>query len=251
MAAKARKSRSADTPTHERTLMLRLISGNSALRDVSASTLEAFVGEAQAMHARRGAEIYQAGDDWERLGLVLEGTLAMLASEGGERAHLYERIGPGGFFGVSSIFDGEPEMAHTIVLSRDAAYAWFPREAVLRLCRRDPSLALGLATIIARRLRTVTALLAEQVNLSTRERLARFLLNFAEGTGMRSSSEPLSAMTQTQIAAATGTTKEVVARLIGEFEEDEALRRERGHIRYLNRQRLIRLAAGSNYQTPR
>lgn len=231
--------------------MLRLVLGNPAFHDVTPSTLEAFVGKAQALHARRGAEIYQAGDDWERLGFVLEGTLAMLASEGGERAHLYERIGAGGFFGVSSIFDGEPEMAHTIVLSREAVYACVPRDAVLSLCRRDPSLALGLATIIARRLRTVTALLAEQVNLSTRERLARFLLNFAEGTGMRSSAEPLSAMTQTQIAAATGTTKEVVARLIGEFEDEEALRRERGHIRYLNRQRLIRLAAGANYQSQR
>jgi CRP-like cAMP-binding protein len=243
------EKRSGSRPdTEERGLMLRIVSGNPAFRDVAAKTLEAFVANAQTLHARRGDEIYQAGDDWERLGFVLDGMLAMLASEGGERAHLYERIGAGGVFGVSSIFDGEPEMAHTIVLSREAVYAWVPRAAVLRLCREDPALALALATVIARRLRTVTALLAEQVNLSTRERLARFLLNFAEGTGMRSAAEPLSAMTQTQIAAATGTTKEVVARLIGEFEDDEALRRERGHVRYLNRQRLIRLAAGSNYQ---
>jgi CRP-like cAMP-binding protein len=222
--------------------MLRILSANPAFKSVGVATLEAFVDQAQTLRARRGQEIYKPGDDWERLGFVIEGTMAMLASEGGERRHLYEQIGESGLFGVSSIFDGEPEMAHTIVLSQEAIYAWVPRSAVLALCVKDPAFCLALATVIARRLRNVTALLAEQVNLSTRERLARFLLNFAEGTGMRSALEPLPAMTQGQIAAAAGTVKEVIARLIGEFEEGGALRRDHGHIRYLNRQRLIRLA---------
>lgn len=227
--------------------MLRTISDNPLFRNLSRATLEAFIEHAQPLHARRGASIYHAGSDWKRLGFVLDGTVAMLASEGGDRQHLYERIGPGGFFGVSAVLDGEPEMSDTVVLSQSVTYAWIPRERVLALCHSDPTLALALATVIARRLRSVTALLSEQLNLSTRERLARFLLNFSEGTGMRSALSPLPAMTQSQIAAAAGTVKEVVARLVGEFESDGALRREGGHIRYLNRRRLIRLAAGTGY----
>jgi len=221
------------------------MSSNPAFASISPATISKFAEQAHLHHAKKGDAIYQAGDDWERLGFVIDGTLAMIASEGGDRQLLYEQIGPGGFFGVSAIFDGEPAMARTIVLSPAATYAWISRAAVLELCNVDAALSFALATVIARRLRNVTALLAEQISLSTRERLARFLLNFADGTGMRSALEPLSSMTQTQIAAGAGTVKEVVAKLIGEFEADDALRRERGHVRYLNRQKLIRLAAGS------
>ena len=229
--------------------ILRITAGNSAFRDVPERTLRAFAKLATVMEARRGQSIYEAGDDWERLGLVLDGSLAMLANEGGDRQHLYEQLRSGAFFGVSAMLDGEPEMAHTVVLSQRAQIAWMPSVAVFDMCKKDSALAIALATVIARRLRNVTALLAEQVNLSTRERLARFLLNFAEGTGLRSADDPLPAMTQTQMAAAAGTVKEVVARLIAEFEADGALRRERGHIRYLNRQRLIRIAAGGDYES--
>lgn len=231
----------------DRETMLRTVMENPMFQKLSRATLEEFVLHAQPKLARRGESIYEAGSDWKRLGFVISGTLAMLASEGGERQHLYERIGAGGFFGVSAVLDGEPEMSDTVVLSQTATYAWVPRERVLELCRSDSALSLALATVVARRLRNVTALLAEQLNLSTRERLARFLLNFAEGTGMRAALPPLPAMKQSQIAAAAGTVKEVVARLIGEFENDGALRREGGHIRYVHRQQLIRLAAGAQY----
>jgi hypothetical protein len=49
---------------------------------------------------------------------------------------------------------------------------------------------------------------------------------------------PLPNMTQSQIAASAGTVKEVAARAIAELERQGLLKRERGHIRYLNRQGL-------------
>lgn len=245
-ANKARMGKDSREAVHA---IVRIVAGNPAFRNVPEQTVRSFAALAEISDARRGQPIYQAGDDWDRLGMVLEGTIAMLASEGGDRQHLYEQIRAGGFFGVSAMFDGEPEMADTVVLSQHARFAWMPCSGVLELCRNDPSLSIALATVIARRLRTVTALLGEQINLSTRERVARFLLNFADGTGLRSAIDPLPAMTQVQIASAAGTVKEVVARLIAEFEADDALRRERGRIRFLNRQKLIRLAAGAPYES--
>jgi hypothetical protein len=46
-------------------------------------------------------------------------------------------------------------------------------------------------------------------------------------------------MTQSQVAASAGTVKEVAARAIAELERLQALRRERGHIRYLDRTKLL------------
>jgi hypothetical protein len=48
-------------------------------------------------------------------------------------------------------------------------------------------------------------------------------------------------MTQTQVAAAAGTVKEVAARAIADLERVQALRRERGHIRYLDRAKLLEI----------
>jgi CRP-like cAMP-binding protein len=229
-----------------RTLILRALQENQSLQDVAPVTLRELVRSASTQHARRGTTVYRAGEDWERLGLVVEGSVAMLAGTPGIRTLLYEHIRSGQFFGVSAVLDGKPEMAHTIILSSRASYAWIPRAVVLELCRADASLSLALAAVIARRLRTVTGLLAEQVNLSTGERLARFLLNFAQGSGMAPAAEPLPHMTQAQIAAGAGTVKEVAARIISRFESGEALRRERGHVRFLDLQKLSRLAGNVN-----
>jgi hypothetical protein len=57
--------------------------------------------------------------------------------------------------------------------------------------------------------------------------------------GLSPARAPLPNLTQAQIAAAAGTVKEVAARAIAELEQRELLKRERGHIRYLDRQGLL------------
>lgn len=222
-------------------VLANILTANPAFASVPEETLEALTSDAEVLTARRGATIYKSGDNWRRVGFVLDGSVGMLASTDGSRAHLYEHIGAGHFFGVSALFDGKPEMAHTLVLSKEATFAWMERDRVLSLCRADATLAMSLANVIAARLRTVTELLAHQVSLSAPERLARFLLNFTDAPGMSPALDPLPAMTQTQIASAAGTVKEVAARIIGKLEDANALRRERGRIRYVNRERLMEL----------
>jgi Crp-like helix-turn-helix domain len=57
---------------------------------------------------------------------------------------------------------------------------------------------------------------------------------------------PQQKITQIQLAAMVGSVKEVVARTIADFEALGALRRERGHVAYLNRQLLMDLTAVTN-----
>ena len=59
--------------------------------------------------------------------------------------------------------------------------------------------------------------------------------------GLVPAAHSLSTITQSQIAAAGGTVKEVAARAIAELEARKALRREHGHIRYLDREVLLGL----------
>jgi CRP/FNR family transcriptional regulator, cyclic AMP receptor protein len=216
--------------------MFKVLADDRAFRGVSAPMLQALVGRAAVADARKGEVIYEAGQDWGRLGFIVEGCIAMLAVGGGPREHLYDHIYPGQFFGISSMFDGKPEMAQTVAVSEKARYTAIDRDAVIDLCRTDGALAVAFAVTLARRVRRVTALLAAQMNLTAQERVARYLLEFArEGQGLCAAMEPLPLMTQAQIGAAAGTVKDVAARTIGILERHGAIKRQRGRVRFLDR----------------
>src|SRR5579872_4977009 len=137
------------------------------------------------------------------------------------------------------MFDARDTMARMVVLSKRAEYLAIDSRVVRQLCDEDPKLAVLLATVLAERVRGLTALLGVQVNLPTMTRMARYLLQHcSDKPGLLPSKGTLPLMTQAQIAAAAGTTKEVAARLIRTLEEASALKRERGHIRYLDRDRI-------------
>jgi CRP-like cAMP-binding protein len=74
-------------------------------------------------------------------------------------------------------------------------------------------------------------------------RIAALLLPYAnDGEGLQEAEPALRRITQVQLAAMAGSVKEVVARTLADLEELGALRRERGHIAYLDRNRLIEVS---------
>ena len=207
-----------------------------------ARVMQLLVEAAVVAKARKGTAIYEAAQRWEHVGFLVDGALAMFVPGEEERDRLYEHVDPGHFFGIASMFDGEPEMARTVVVSKTATYMLIERARAVELCKEYGALAVAFASTLARRVRHTTSLLAAQINLTAQQRIARYLLGFAEGSGLTRAREPLPLMTQAQIGAAVGTVKEVVGRAVAMFEAQGALRRERGHIHWLNRERLIELA---------
>ena len=232
-----------DAAEAARYAMLKGLIEDPAFGAVPAAVLQALVAHAEVTTAPKGRTIYGEGERWNRLGFVVEGCIAMIAQGEDAKEHLYEHAYPGQFFGVSAMFDGGAEMAKTVVVSRRAAFALIDREIVIDLCRRHGQLAIAFAVTLARRVRGTTSLLAAQMNLTAPERIARYFLRFAApGEGLVAAREPLPLLTQAQIGAAAGTVKDVAARTISVFERQGALKRERGHIAWLHRERLTQLA---------
>jgi CRP-like cAMP-binding protein len=92
----------------------------------------------------------------------------------------------------------------------------------------------------AQRRRDHMQALATQATMPIIARVAHVLVPYAmPERGLSPARAPLPNLTQAQIAAAAGTVKEVAARAIAELEQRELLKRERGHIRYLDRQGLL------------
>ena len=191
---------------------------------------------------RRGQTLVAENADWPFIGMVTEGIVARAAGGGRERERILYEIFPYGLFGVAEYFDRGLKMARITVFSKSARLLKVPWDAVSAVASRHPQLTNALGVVMAQRIRLLADALNVQGSLPILGRVARVLLPYAmPDRGLAQAAASLSAITQSQIAAAAGTVKEVAARAIAELESRNALRREHGHIRYLDREVLLEL----------
>lgn len=186
--------------------------------------------------------LVEEGEAFPYLGIVWEGVLAVASSAGG-RPRTFYQVFPFEIFGEVELFDGGLAIGRVVALSKTARCVLLPVEAVRQLGVQRPEVLLGLATACAQRTRGLAETLAAHGTQPIVHRLATVLLPYSmPERGLSPAMAPLPSMTQSQLASAAGTVKEVAARAIAELESHGALRRERGHIRYLDRTRLLEYA---------
>jgi CRP-like cAMP-binding protein len=218
---------------------LRRCSVFADLDDVARARLIA-VSRERTLH--KGEMLIEEGDDFPYLGIVWEGVLAISSMNAGRRRSFYE-IFPFEIFGDVELFDHGLAMGRIVALSKVTRCLFLPREAVRQLGVSRPEILFAIATVCAQRTRSLAESLAAQGTQPIVHRLAAVLLPYSmPDRGLTPAMPPLSSMTQTQLASAAGTVKEVAARAIAELESHGALKRERGHIRYLDRSRLLEYA---------
>lgn len=209
------------------------------LDDVSRARLVAMATERTL---RKGETLVHEGDDFPFLGIVWEGVLAISTTNAGRTRTFYE-VFPYETFGDVELFDHGLSMGRIAALAKVTRVLLLPREAARQLGVLHPEVLFGIATVCAQRTRSLAEALAAQGTQPIVHRLAAVLLPYSmPDRGLAPAMPPLPSLTQTQLAAAAGTVKEVAARAIAELELQGALRRERGHIRYLDRSRLLEYA---------
>jgi CRP-like cAMP-binding protein len=191
---------------------------------------------------RKGDVIIGDAERFAHLGLLCEGNLAYFGGPAARQRLIIEYF-PLEIFGEIALFDGGSAMGRLVVLSRTARVAFIPADLVRSVAMEHPQLFATLGAVCAQRVRSLAQALTAQASQPIIARIAQALMPYAiPAPGLQPALAPLSQMTQVQIAAAAGTVKEVAARAIAELEEREALRRERGRIRYLDRTKLIEVA---------
>lgn len=214
--------------------------GRSPLFARLSENARARVAEAMTEHtARKGQVICAENAGCSSLGFLLEGAFAVFVGAG-SRERLLFHLFPFDTFGESEFFDGGLTIGRTVALSKSARYAMIPFEALRSIAQFEPEFLFAVGSATAQRNRTLASELAAQVSQPIIARVAAALLPYAAPEReLHPALPPLPTMTQAQIAAAAGTVKEVAARAIAELERVQALRRERGHIRYLDRSKLL------------
>lgn len=189
--------------------------------------------------ARKGQVILAENAPCTSLGFAVEGAIALFVGAG-TRERLLFHVFPFDTFCESEFFDGGLAMGRAVALSKTARYAIVPFEIVREIAVAEPEFMIAIAAAAAQRNRTLASELAAQVSQPIIARVASALLPYAAPEReLHPALPPLPTMTQAQIAAAAGTVKEVAARAIAELERVQALRREHGHIRYLDRSKLL------------
>jgi len=228
--------------TNDRNSSVQHIGRCPAFATLDAGVREELAASALWQTGRRGQTLVAENADWTFIGMVTEGIVARANGGGRERERILYEIFPNELFGVAEYFDRGLKMARIAVFSKTAHVLKLPWDVVSRVAARYPELTNALGIVMAQRVRLLADALSVQGSLPILGRIARVLLPYAmPERGLVQASASLSTITQSQIAAAGGTVKEVAARAIAELESRNALRREHGHIRYLDREVLLEL----------
>lgn len=154
------------------------------------------------------------------------------------REHVLAYLGPGECFNLVPALDGGPNPTTVDAIAATTLYS-VPCADCRRLLGDHCELAHAVMEHLAREVRRLSDMVESLALYTVRARLARFLLDYAEGRG------PPRQWTQEEIAAHIGTVREMVGRTMRDLAEDGLIRRERGRIVVLDLAGLQREAAGA------
>jgi CRP/FNR family cyclic AMP-dependent transcriptional regulator len=189
----------------------------------------------------RGATIFHKGDPGTGLYLLMTGQVKIvLPSETGEEAVLGV-LEAGEAFGELALFDGLPRSA-TVVALQEAEVLLLRREDFLAFVARSPEVATALLGVLSRRLRATNELIEDVVFLDVPGRLAKRLLDLGARYGKRTE-EGIAIdlrLTQQELAAMVGTTRESVNKHLGWLRDQRLIALERQRIVLLRPEELRR-----------
>ena len=189
----------------------------------------------------KGENIFSEDEQATGFYVVIAGRVKVfkLSSEG--REQILHIFGPGEVFGEVPVFAGKKYPASADALEQGRTL-FFPRDSLIWLIEKNPSIALNMLAVLSRRLRSFTSMIDD---LSLREvpgRLARHLLYLSE---QKQNSHDLELnITKGQLASLLGTIPETLSRILTKMTEQGIIESDGRKIRILDRDVVEELAEG-------
>jgi CRP/FNR family transcriptional regulator len=207
--------------------------------------VRALAGKARTRGYRRGETILWEGEPCQGLYLVLRGRVKVFKRSAEGREQVLLIIGPGRSFNDVPVFDGGTNPGSVAALDA-STIALLPKAEVLRLVEGDPKVAMAVIRVFAARMRGFTVAMEDLALRSVTARVAKILMETAAGraTLIETPAESGVRLTQSQLAAMTGSVREVVQRALKTLEQDGAIRLGRARIDVLDAAVLKRWAEG-------
>jgi CRP/FNR family transcriptional regulator, cyclic AMP receptor protein len=182
----------------------------------------------------RGELIFRQGDPGTSLYVIERGQvkIRLLSAQGQEL--MLAILGPGDFFGELAVLDGEPRSADAVALEPSRLLV-LQRQDLRRDLEARPRIAVQLLSALSRRLRQADGVIQDAAFLNLAGRLAKVLLGLAETHGQSGHAGVLISLrlTQVELAAMVGATRESVSKWLGAFERSGLIQRRSGRITIL------------------
>jgi CRP-like cAMP-binding protein len=198
---------------------------------LDAAALDRVVEGTRVRRFRRGEVIFHAGDPGDALFVIVTGAVKItLPSETGDEAIL-ATLKAGDVFGELALLDGAPRSASATALEATETMV-LQRDRFRQLLAAEPTIRDALLAALASEVRRLTTQVEDLHFLDVTGRLAKCLVRLAgegarDATGERRLRGPLS---QSDLAAMVGCTRQSVNRVIGQFTDDGLIRVERDSI---------------------
>ncbi len=207
--------------------------------------LEGLIRGMRVRKFRRGETVFHVGDPGDALFIVMSGSIKItLPADSGDEAIL-ATLRPGDFFGELALLDGAPRSATAIAIEPTETYI-LPRDRFRDLIATEPIMREALLATLAAEVRRLTHHVEELHFLDITGRLASRLSRLANESGATTlpdgSIRLAGPLTQGDLAAMIGCTRQSVNKLLGMFTDDGLIRLERDRIVVLNLDGLLHAA---------
>jgi CRP/FNR family transcriptional regulator, cyclic AMP receptor protein len=194
---------------------------------------------------RRGETVFHVGDPGDALFIVMAGSIKItLPADTGDEAIL-ATLRSGDFFGELALLDGAPRSATAVAIEPTETYV-LSRDGFRELIASQAQMREALLATLAAEVRRLTNHVEELHFLDITGRLASRLVRLAaEGGSTRLPDGAIrlaGPLTQGDLAAMIGCTRQSVNKLLGMFSDDGFIRLERDRIVVLNLDGLKRAA---------
>jgi CRP-like cAMP-binding protein len=213
-------------------------------RDLGPDDLGTLAASVRTRRYRRGEVIFHQGDPGDALHIILSGRVKISSpSDTGVEAIL-ATLRPGEFFGALALLDGAPRSASATAVDATETLI-LPRERFRQLVNDVPAIRDHVFAELAHELRRLTNHVEELHFLDIAGRLAARLARLAQEQGTRNEAGEIrldGPITQGELAAMVGSTRQSVNKLLGYFIDDGLVRMERDAIVIVDMARLQRAA---------
>jgi CRP-like cAMP-binding protein len=194
---------------------------------------------------RRNETVFHLGDPGDALFIVMAGAIKItLPADTGDEAIL-ATLRPGDFFGELALLDGAPRSATAVAIEPTETWV-LPRDRFRELLATEPVMREAVLATMAAEVRRLTHHVEELHFLDITGRLASRLARMAGESGATplpdGSIRLAGPLTQGDLAAMIGCTRQSVNKLLGMFTDDGLLRLERDRIVVLDLDGLLRAA---------
>lgn len=204
--------------------------------------LDRLAERAIARRYRRGQLIFGEGDSGESLFLVVDGLVKVfVTSDEGEEMVLIT-LRSGDSFGELALIDGQPRSASAQALEETSVLV-VTREVLLELMLAFPPIAESLLASLGALVRRLTEQTADLVFLDLHGRVAKLLVHFAAERGREEKAVLDLHLTQSDLAAMVGGSRQSVNQILRAFEKRGYIEL-RGRTMVLKRMDLLSRRAG-------